>query len=209
MPHVIDVLTAGPWVLVLVLIVAGLDAILPFMPSESTVVAAGVVAAATGRPNLGLLIAAAALGAYAGDLLSYRIGRRSNRAVAARTARGRRAQLVHDWVHRMLHGRGGLIIVSARYVPGGRSTTAFSAGVVGYPLTRFHCYTGLGVLIWAVQAALLGYLGGAVFADRPLLGLALGCVGALALSGLVVAVYRLDRPSPVQRQARIVPSPRS
>jgi membrane-associated protein len=182
MPHSIDVLAAGPWVLVLVFVVAGLDAILPFMPSESTVVAVGVVAAATGRPNLGLLIAAAAIGAYAGDLLSYRIGRRSDRAVAARAGRTRRAQVVHDWVHRMLHGRGGLIIVAARYVPGGRSTTAFAAGVVHYPTTRFHWYTGLGVLIWATQAALLGYLGGTLFAERPLLGLALGCAGALAIS---------------------------
>jgi membrane protein DedA with SNARE-associated domain len=191
MPHSIDVLAAGPWVLVLVFVVAGLDAVLPFMPSETTVVAAGVVAAATGRPNLGLLIAAAATGAYAGDLMSYRIGRRSDRAVSARTARGRRAQIVHDWVHRMLHGRGGLIIVSARYVPGGRSTTAFAAGVVHYPATRFHWYTGLGVLIWAVQAALLGYLGGALFADRPLLGLALGCGCGLTLSGIALAASRL------------------
>ena len=191
MPHSIDVLAAGPWVLVLVFIVAGLDAVLPLMPSETTVVATGVVAAATGRPNLGLLIAAAATGAYAGDLLSYRIGRRSGRAVAARTARGRRARIVHAWVHRMLHGRGGLIIVAARYVPGGRSTTAFAAGAVRYPVTRFHWYTGLGVLIWAVQASLLGYLGGALFTDRPLLGLALSCGCALALSGLAVAVSRL------------------
>jgi len=195
MPHFIEVLTAGPWVLMLVFVVAGLDAILPFMPSESTVVATGVVAAATGRPNLGLLIVAAATGAYAGDILSYRLGRRSNRAIAARTARTRRARIVHDWVHRMLHGRGGLLIVSARYVPGGRSTTAFAAGAVHYPTTRFHWYTGLGVLIWATQAALLGYLGGTLFADRPLLGLALGGACAVTISAVAVAISRLGNRS--------------
>jgi membrane-associated protein len=56
----------------------------------------------------------------------------------------------------LLHSRGGLIIVLARYVPGGRSTTAFAAGVVHYPGVRFRCYTALGVLIWATEAALLG-----------------------------------------------------
>jgi membrane-associated protein len=200
MPHFINVLAASPWVLLLVFVVAGLDALLPFMPSESTVVAAAVVTAATGRPNLGLLIAAAATGAYVGDVLSYRIGLQGNRVVAERTARSRRAQIIHDWVHRMLHGRGGLIIVSARYVPGGRSTTAFAAGAVHYPMTRFHCYTALGVLIWAVQAALCGYLGGALFADRPLLGLALGGTCALAVTGLVVAASRLDHRASVRRQ---------
>ena len=67
--------------------------------------------------------------------------------------------------------------------------------VVHYPTTRFRWYTGLGVLIWATQAALLGFLGGALFADRPLLALAAGCTGALTISGLVVATSHLDRRS--------------
>lgn len=193
MPHFIDALAASTWVLVLVFLVSGLDAVLPFMPSESTVVAVGVVAAGTGRPHLVLLIAAAATGAFAGDLLSYATGRRSNRAVLARIARGRRARAVHDWVHRLLHSRGGLVIVFARYIPGGRSTTAFAAGVVHYPGARFRWYTALAVLIWATEAALLGYLGGALFDDRPLVGLGLGWAGALAISGLAVAVQRVHQ----------------
>jgi len=56
--------------------------------------------------------------------------------------------------------------------PGGRSTTALAAGVVGYPVARFQADTAVAVLIWASAAALLGYLGGAVFAASPLLGLA-------------------------------------
>jgi membrane protein DedA with SNARE-associated domain len=208
MPHFIDALAAGPWVLVLVFAVSGLDAVLPFMPSESTVVAVGVLAATTGRPNLGLLIAAAAAGAFAGDLLSYMAGRRSNSAVAARTTRGHRAQAVHDWVHRLLHSHGGLVIVFARYIPGGRSTTAFAAGVVHYPGNRFRWYTTLAVLIWATETAVLGYLGGTLFADRPLVGLALGWTGALAISGLAVAVNRIRRPSRSDIRLRTAPSPR-
>jgi membrane protein DedA with SNARE-associated domain len=95
-------------------------------------------------------------------------------------------------VHRLLHSRGGLIIVFARYVPGGRSTTAFAAGAVHYPGLRFRWYTALGVLIWATEAALLGYLGGTLYADRPLVGLALGWSGALVISGLAVAANRIN-----------------
>jgi membrane protein DedA with SNARE-associated domain len=188
-------LATSPWLLVVVFAVAGLDAVLPFMPSESTVVAVGVLSAATGRPQLALLILAAAAGAYLGDRLSYQIGRGSNRAVIARMQRGRRSKLVHDWLHRLLHHRGGMVIVFARYVPGGRSTTAFAAGVVGYPLGRFCCYTAIAVLLWAVEAALLGYLGGAAFGSDPLVGLAVGWAAALAVTGVAVLIQRLVSPA--------------
>lgn len=210
MPHYLEGLAGSPWVLVVVFLVAGLDAVLPFMPSESTVVAVGVIAAGTGRPHLAALIGAAAGGAYAGDRLSYLIGQRSNRALVARLQRGRRALKVHEWVHRLLHSRGGLVIVFARYVPGGRSTTAFAAGVVDYPVARFRCYTALGVLIWAVEASMLGYLGGEMFEDRPLLGLAVAWTGAMTLTGIAVLIQRLlapTRPGGPSRPAPQRPAP--
>jgi membrane protein DedA with SNARE-associated domain len=190
MPHYLDTVAASPWVLAVVFVVAGLDALLPFMPSESTVVACGVAASSTGQPSVALLVAAAAAGAYAGDQASFRIGRRSTGSIEARLSH-RRAKALHAWVYRLLHSRGGVVIVFARYLPGGRSTTALAAGVVGYPAVRFHWYTALGVVLWAVQAALLGYLGGAVFAGRPLLGFLLAGTLAFAVSGLAALVQHL------------------
>jgi membrane-associated protein len=195
MPHYLQGLAGSPWVLVAVFAVAGLDAVLPFMPSESTVVAIGVVSAGTGRPHLAALIGTAAAGAYLGDLLSYAIGRRSNRAVLARLQRGRRARAVHDWVHRLLHSRGGLVIVFARYIPGGRSTTAFAAGLVSYPAARFRWYTALGVLLWAAEAALLGYLGGELFESRPLIGLLVAWTAATAVTGAALLIQRALTPA--------------
>jgi membrane-associated protein len=182
MPEYLQTLIASPWVLVVVFAVAGLDAILPFTPSETTVIAVGVGAAASGQPRLILLIVAAAAGAYTGDRLSYLIGRRATGAVAVRLARLRRGQVAHDWAHRLMHRRGGLLIVFARYVPGGRSATAFTAGIVGYPVSRFRWYTGIAVIIWASTAAMLGYVGGAVFAANPLIGLGM----AWAVAGVVM-----------------------
>jgi membrane-associated protein len=187
MPHHLETVAASPWVLALVFVVAGLDAILPFMPSESTVVACGVAAAHTGRPVLGWLVLVAAAGAYTGDQISFRIGRRSTEAVAARLTH-RRTRAVHAWVHRLLHSRGGLVIVFARYLPGGRSTTALAAGIVGYPAARFHWYTAGGVLLWALQGALLGYLGGQLFSSQPLLGLLCAMLFGLVVTGLAVAL---------------------
>jgi membrane protein DedA with SNARE-associated domain len=189
MPHYLHTVAGSPWVLAVVFVVAGLDAILPFMPSESTVVACGVAAASTGRPGLAGLIAVAAAGAFAGDQVAFRIGRGSTGAVEARMDH-RRARAVRDWVHRLLHSRGGLVIVFARYLPGARSTTALSAGALGYPAARFAWFTAGGVLLWAVQAALLGYLGGSVFENRPLLGLLLAGGLATAVTGGAVLARR-------------------
>ncbi|NMO51799.1 DedA family protein [Actinoplanes sp. TBRC 11911] len=194
MSHYVDGIAASPWVFAVVFLVAGLDALLPFMPSETTVVACGVAAAGTGRPQVALLLLVAAAGAFAGDWLSFRVGRSGAKAVAS----NRRALALHSRVHRLLHSRGGLVIVFARYLPGGRSTTALAAGVVGYPAVRFAWYTAGGVLVWAAQASLLGYLGGAAFADRPLLGLLLaGSIAASVTGAGFLVQRRLGRKAPV------------
>jgi membrane-associated protein len=202
MPHYLDAVAGSPWILAVVFVVAGLDALAPFMPSESTVVACGVAAASTGRPHLALLILAAAAGGFLGDAISFRIGRRSTASVAARLTHGR-AKAVHTWVHRMLHSRGGTIVVFARYVPGGRSATALAAGLVGYPSARFHWYTALGVTLWAVQASLIGYLGGAVFADHPVLGFLMASGIALAITGVAIAVQSAANRSTSEEPERL------
>lgn len=197
MGDVMFAFTAGSWVLVIVFVVAGLDAVLPFMPSETTVVAVGVVAAQTGHPRLVFLIAVAAAGAFVGDETSFRLGRRSDNAVAARLDRGRRGRFVRHHAQRMLHRRGGLLIVFARYLPAGRSATAFTAGVVGYPAARFRFYTAGAVIIWATQGAFLGYFGGVAFAEEPLMAfLAAGAVGLITMTS-VAALQRIGiRQSP-------------
>ena len=66
---------ASGWAYGVVFLLALLDVIVPVVPSETAVITAGVVAA-TGDLNLGLIIVAAAAGAFAGDNLAYGVGRR-------------------------------------------------------------------------------------------------------------------------------------
>jgi membrane protein DedA with SNARE-associated domain len=60
---------------------------------------------------------------------------------------------------------------------------------------RFRGYTAIAVLLWAIEAALLGYLGGAVFESGPLAGLAVGWAAALAVTGVAVLIQRLVSPA--------------
>ncbi|MEV6300081.1 DedA family protein [Actinoplanes sp. NPDC051861] len=189
MPHYVDSLAAGRWVLVIVFTVALLDVILPFIPAETIVVAVGVVAAGTGRPAPAWVIVVAAAGVFLGDQLGYLIGHRSGPAVTARLRRGL-------WVLDIVRRHGALLIVFGRYVPGVRSATAFTTGAVGYPRRRFALFTVIGAVLWAAQATLLGYLGGAVSED-PLIGFALGWGGAIVLTGAAMGVqHALRRPRP-------------
>jgi len=55
------------------------------------------------------------------------------------------------------------------------------------------------VLVWAAEAVLLGYAGGAVFGSRPLLAVAAGWTGALLVTGLAAVVPRLVGRAPAPR----------
>src|SRR5215217_8747932 len=51
------------------------------------------------------------------------------------------------------------IIVVARFVPGGRTATTFTAGTVRLAWPRFAAADAVGATLWAAYAAGLGYLG--------------------------------------------------
>src|ERR1700739_2587102 len=53
-----------------------LDAVLPFVPSETAVIALGVTTAGSADPRIAILLILAAAGAFAGDNLGYFIGSR-------------------------------------------------------------------------------------------------------------------------------------
>ena len=82
LPLVEDVMSS-PWIYLVLFSLAALDGFFPVVPSETSVVTAGVFAAA-GGPRLPLVILVAALGAFAGDQVSYALGRLAGPRVYAR-----------------------------------------------------------------------------------------------------------------------------
>jgi membrane protein DedA with SNARE-associated domain len=90
----------------------------------------------------------------------------------------------------MLQQRGGYLIVVARFIPGGRTATTFTAGLVKFPAPRFVAFAALAAVTWASYAVLLGYIGGRVFEQRPLLALGVALGVAFAITVIVEAVRR-------------------
>jgi membrane-associated protein len=182
-----ELVSASPWTYTLILAIAALDALLPLVPSETTAIAAGVLAA-SGDLSISLVIAAAAAGAFIGDSSSYAIGRALRDRIAGRLLPARR----RAWAERALAARGGALIVGARFVPGGRTAVTLTAGVVAMPARRYLRLAGLAAIIWATYAAVLGYLGGRAFEEHPWRGLVLA-LGAAAALALLVELARRAR----------------
>jgi membrane protein DedA with SNARE-associated domain len=176
---------SSPWIYLVILGIALLDGFFPIVPSETLVITAGVFAASTGSPEVLPVIAVAAVGAFLGDHVSYAIGRVSGERIARRAKPGTRAGKAFAWAERALAERGGVVLVAARYIPGGRTAATVTVGAVGFPLRRFTPYAALAAASWAVYSVLVGYLGGAAFEHDPFKGLLLGLGMAIGITLLV------------------------
>jgi membrane-associated protein len=184
---------SSPWVYPALFVVAVVDAFFPVVPSESAVITAGVFAAAAGSPSLSIVIVAAAVGAFVGDHVSYQIGRSAGGRRLTRTAPGTRRRAAFDWAERTLAERGGLVLVVARYVPGGRTAITLTMGAVAYPRRRFALFDGVAAVSWAMYSGLVGYVGGAAFERDPLKGVLFGVGLAVATTVVIEAVRHLRK----------------
>lgn len=170
-----------------------LDVLLPWLPSETVVIALGAVTAGSVDPRIGLLVALAALGAFLGDNVAYLVGRRFGPTVSRRLFAGEKGARRLTWAQRSLDRFGARIIVACRFVPGGRTAVTLTCGLTGYPRRRFVPATAVAAIVWASYAFFLGRLGGKVFEDRPWVGLLLALGLGLAVSLLIEVARRIWR----------------
>jgi membrane protein DedA with SNARE-associated domain len=181
------VANASGWAYGIVFLLAFLDAILPVVPSETAVITAGVVAG-SGDLSLPVIVAAAAGGAFLGDNTAYWIGRRFGGAVVDRFFSGGKAQRRIEWAQTQLSERGGQLIVAARFIPGGRTAVTLSAGLLEFSWKRFIAFDVVASLVWALYAALLGYIGGQAFEHAAWKGLLLALGLGFAMGGVIEGV---------------------
>jgi membrane-associated protein len=180
------------WSYLLIFGLAYLDVLFPLVPSETTVITAGVLSS-TGDTHLSLVILSGAAGAIAGDNTAYFLGRRFETPLRRRFFSGEKAQERIAWAERQINERGGQLIIIGRFIPGGRTVVAFSSGWLEMRWRRFFAFDVIAGFVWAGYAALLGYFGGKAFERAPWKGLLLAFGIALAVTGAVEAVRWLRR----------------
>ena len=194
----LDEFSSNWWFLLIIFSVALLDSVFPVVPGETSVIAGGVAAGA-GNQTLALVIFAGAFGAFLGDNLAYTIGDRFEprvrRWAARRPVRAERL----DEAGRQIRKRGGLLLITARFIPGGRTVLTISSGITQQPRVWFAVWVAIAGIVWATYAATLGYLFGQAFEDNHTLAFWLAFGTALAITGLVEVVRWVrerNRPTP-------------
>jgi membrane-associated protein len=184
-----DLVSSSPWTYAVIFAVAALDAVLPIVPSESTLIAAGVVAGVGDLELLAIILLGAA-GAFVGDNAAYGLGRALDDRVRHLLFSGARGRKRLHFVEGAFERRGGSLILIGRFIPGGRTAVTFTAGATDYLYARFVVFAAIAAFTWSTYATLLGYAGGKAYENEPLKALLFGFGIAIVGAALIEAVRR-------------------
>ncbi len=163
-------------------IVAG-DGVFPLFPGETVIVTGGTLASTGSLSLIGVILAGAA-GAVIGDSGAYWLGRAGGESIRRFFARvaGRDRVLAAE---RMVQRRGPALVFVGRFLPGIRLAINLSCGAGQMDFKRFLIFDSLGALLWSTQAAMLGFIFGKSFKDRPWIGLLIALGVAVVVAGIV------------------------
>ncbi|MFA0757497.1 MAG: hypothetical protein PVTTEEND_001087 [Candidatus Fervidibacter sp.] len=124
-----------------------------FLPGDSLLVTAGIMAAA-GYLDLRWLIPLTILAAIIGDQVNYAIGYRAGMALMSRYERFRPHL---ERAHAFYEKHGAKTIVLARFVPIVRTFAPAVAGAARMNYRTFVTYNIVGAFVWVLSTTLTGY----------------------------------------------------
>jgi membrane-associated protein len=132
----------------------------PFLPGDSLLVTAGLVAAAHDplvNLNVWTLGVLCSIAAIAGDQVAYVIGRRSGQALFEKKD-SRWFKQEHLWAAQVFYEKyGGVTIILARFMPFARTFAPVVAGAAKMKYPTFVFYNVIGGLLWIWSMLLTGY----------------------------------------------------
>ncbi|MDO4223010.1 MAG: DedA family protein [Acinetobacter sp.] len=157
----------GVWIYAILFLIVFVETglvVMPFLPGDSLLFAAGALAGATGQLNPALLIALLFVAAFLGDTLNYHIGKYIGPKVFERESK---------WINRQhlmrtqafFEKHGGKTIIFARFLPFARTFAPFVAGAGSMSYKYFITYNIIGGFLWVASFILLGYF----FGNQPVI----------------------------------------
>lgn len=133
--------------------------VMPFLPGDSLLFAAGMLAAQPNELNVWLMIAILLVAAVSGDSLNYAIGKRFGMQITKFKLFGK--QVIKDEqiqkTHTFYEKYGSKTIVIARFVPIVRTLAPFVGGIGRMHYGTFITYNVIGAILWVVGITLAGY----------------------------------------------------
>ena len=169
--------STGPWLLVIVavLLIIETGLLFPFLPGDTLLFAAAIIATPAGIP-IPVLIVIAAGAAIVGGQLGYLIGRRFGRGLFKDDARVLKTEYL-DRTDAFFTKYGPFAVVLARFVPVVRTFVPPLAGASAMRLRVFALWNVVGAIAWAGIVIVAGVLLGKV----PFIGSNLDVISVVIL----------------------------
>jgi membrane-associated protein len=151
----------GAWTIAMLFVIIFIETgvvVMPFLPGDSLLFAAGTFAA-RGSLNVWALLIFLSLAAILGDTVNYWIGHR----VGAKAYTGEVKWVKQEHMqrtHAFFDKYGGKAIFLARFVPIVRTFAPFVAGISQMSYSFFLRWNVIGGITWVVIFTLLGYFFG-------------------------------------------------
>jgi membrane-associated protein len=197
--------TLGPWALVGVALIIFAECGLLigfFLPGDSLLFTAGLLAVTTGFAPLWLVCVVCVVAAFVGNACGFWIGRAAGPAIfdkpRSRLFKPQHVARTHEFFERY----GTRAIVLGRFVPIVRTFITVMAGVGQMSARRYLTYSAVGGVAWAVGVTLLGAVLGQVAFVRDHIELMLILVVLVSLIPIGVELLRARRQRPRGAHAR-------
>lgn len=127
-----------------------------FLPGDSILFSAGLVAATRHDLNIAVLCTAIFLAAFFGDQVGYVIGRTVGRPYLQKRSSARISRMVTN-AEKFYNQSGWWAVVAARFFPWVRSFVPPIAGVAKMNYYRFLSANAVGALVWGVGITVAGF----------------------------------------------------
>lgn len=154
----------GVWIYAILFLIIFVETglvVMPFLPGDSLLFAAGALAASTGAMNPWVLIILLFIAAVLGDTLNYQIGKYIGPRVFEIESRFINKQHLIK-TQQFFERHGGKTIIFARFIPFARTFAPFVAGAGSMNYKFFLSFNIVGGFLWIASFITLGYIFGNV-----------------------------------------------
>ncbi|MFC3197252.1 DedA family protein [Parapedobacter deserti] len=166
--------------------------VMPFLPGDSLLFAAGMLAAQPNDLNVWVMILLLLIAAIAGDSLNYSIGKHFGMRVTRLKLFGK--QIVKneqiEKTQSFYAKYGSKTIVIARFVPIVRTLAPFVGGIGRMHYGTFLTYNVVGAVLWVVGITLAGYFLGNIPIVRDNFSKVILLIIFLSIVPIIVEVAR-------------------
>ncbi len=131
--------------------------VMPWLPGDSLLFAAGALTASTGKLDIYVLIALLIAAALTGDNVNYLVGRFLGKKIKTRESIGFFKREYIERTEAYYHQYGGRTVIIARFIPLIRTVAPFVAGAGNMRYLRYIGFCIGGAILWVGGLTTLGY----------------------------------------------------